>query len=133
MPKKKYIVTLTSEEREQLERLVTTGKSAAYKVNHARILLKADTHQADGSWTDQQISEALDISVSTIERVRQRSVEQSLDAALSRQVSHPSRLRLLDGECRDLPPLPKPLLIVRRKSFKLPAMNKNSFSCLVTK
>jgi transposase len=98
MPKKKYIVTLTPEEREQLERLVTTGKSAAYKVNHARILLKADTHQADGSWTDQQISEALDISVSTIERVRQRFVEQSLDAALSRQVSRRRTPRLLDGE-----------------------------------
>jgi len=98
MPKKKYIVTLTPEEREQLERLVTTGKNAAYKVNHARILLKADTHQADGGWTDQHISEALDISVSTIERVRQRFVEQSLDAALSRQVSRRSTPRLLDGE-----------------------------------
>lgn len=48
MPKKKYIVSLTPEERQALEQLTTTGRAPAYKVNHARILLKADTNQADG-------------------------------------------------------------------------------------
>ncbi|MBW4635169.1 MAG: hypothetical protein KME30_25730 [Iphinoe sp. HA4291-MV1] len=43
MAKKKYIVSLTSVEREVLEKLTTTGKAPAYKINHARILLKADT------------------------------------------------------------------------------------------
>ena len=42
MPEKKYIVTLTAEEREQLHELVSKGKAAAYKQRHARVLLKAD-------------------------------------------------------------------------------------------
>ena len=67
-------------------------------MNHARILLKADTNQADGSWTDEAISQALDISVATIERVRQRFVETSLEAALSRQVQQQRKARRLDGE-----------------------------------
>ncbi|NJR55135.1 MAG: helix-turn-helix domain-containing protein [Acaryochloris sp. CRU_2_0] len=78
--------------------MTTTGKTAAYKLNHARILLKADINQDEGGWRDQEISEALDISVSTIERVRQRFVEQSLEAALSRQTPRRTKPRLLDGE-----------------------------------
>jgi transposase len=98
MPAKKYIVGLSCEEREALESLTTTGKTTAYKLNHARILLKADINQNGGGWRDQDISEALDISVSTIERVRQRFVEESLEVALSRQTPSRSKARLLDGE-----------------------------------
>jgi hypothetical protein len=75
MPKKKYIVALSAEERTELEDLTNKGKSPAYRVNHARILLKADINQETGGWRDQDINEALDISVATIERVRQRFVE----------------------------------------------------------
>ncbi len=57
MPKKKYIVSLSPEERKLLEQSTTTGKSPAYKINHARILLKADINQQGGGWTDQRISE----------------------------------------------------------------------------
>ena len=98
MPKKKYIVSLTPEERQALEQLTTTGRVPAYKVNHARILLKADTNQVDGGWTDQAISEALDISASTIERVRQRFVEESLVAALQRKPQQRHKPHRLDGE-----------------------------------
>ncbi len=70
MPKKKYIVTLTAEQRSQLEELTKKGKTAAYKVNHARIMLLADTNRVEGGWKDQAISQALNISVATIERVR---------------------------------------------------------------
>jgi transposase len=98
MPKKKYIVALSAEARETLESLTTTGKASAYKLNHARILLKADINQDGGAWQDHDISDALDISVSTIERVRQRLVEQGLDAALSRQTPSRTKPRLLDGQ-----------------------------------
>ncbi len=98
MPAKKYIVSLTDEERHELEQVVNTGKAAAYKINHARILLKADTHQSDGGWSDAAISQALDISVATIERVRQRFVEQGVTAALGRKQSQRHRSRRLDGE-----------------------------------
>ena len=82
MPRKKYIVTLTDQERSSLEELTTKGKAAAYKVNHARILLLADTNRSGGGWKDQDISEALNISRATIERVRQRLVESGLEEAL---------------------------------------------------
>ncbi|MGB5595485.1 MAG: hypothetical protein WBM62_15815 [Crocosphaera sp.] len=45
---KKYIVDLNQAEREALIKLTTTGKHAAYKINHARILLKADMNQPNG-------------------------------------------------------------------------------------
>ena len=44
--KKKYIVTLTPEERQRLQEMLSRGKAAARKLTHARILLKADA--ADG-------------------------------------------------------------------------------------
>ena len=70
MPKKKYIVTLTDVERSQLEELTKKGKAAAYKVNDARIMLLADTNRVEGGWKDESISQGLNISVATIERVR---------------------------------------------------------------
>jgi hypothetical protein len=62
--------------------LISKGKSAARKLLHAHILLKADTTL---NWTDHRIAEAIDVSLSTIERVRERFVEEGLSAALDRQ------------------------------------------------
>lgn len=98
MPKKKYIVTLTPEERSLLEDLTKKGKAAAYKVNHARIMLLADTNAVGGGWKDEAISQALNISVATIERVRQRLVEEGLEVALSRKPQNKRKPRCLDGE-----------------------------------
>jgi len=98
MPKKKYIVALSAEERESLEILTKKGKTTVYKLNHAHILLKADINQEGGSWKDRDISEALNISISTIERVRKSFVEESLEAALSRQTPIRTKPRLLDGD-----------------------------------
>ena len=98
MPKKKYIVTLTDEERTVLEELINKGKNPAYKVNRARILLLADTNESGGGWKDGDISQALKISVATIERVRQRLVEQGMTAALNRKEQQNRKQRLLDGE-----------------------------------
>ena len=81
MPKKKYIVSLTAPERNSLEQLTKKGKTAAYKMNHARILLKADINQEGGGWTDSQISESLNIAHATIERIRQRFVEFGIESA----------------------------------------------------
>jgi len=96
--RKSYIVTLSPEERERLEKLISTGRTSSKRQVRARILLKADTSAAGPSWSDEQISEALEISVSTVARVRKRSVEQGLGAVLDRPVvGRPSRRRL-DGE-----------------------------------
>jgi transposase len=95
---KKYLVTLTTDERDQLTALIAAGKAAAQKLAHARILLKAD--QADGgpAWTDDRIAEAVEVSTATVERVRRRFVEQGVEAALTRKTQDkPSRERVLDG------------------------------------
>ncbi len=75
MPKKKYLGTLSAEERTQLEQLLRGGKVATRKATRARILLKA----ADG-WSDQRIAEALNVGRATVERTRQRFVEENLAA-----------------------------------------------------
>ena len=76
---KKYIVTLTDEERESLRLLTTKGKAAARKLLHARILLKADANPAGPGWSDSQIAQGLDAGTATVERVRQQFVEDVLD------------------------------------------------------
>ncbi len=94
---KKYIVRLTDEEREYLNGLIKKGKAAAYKIRHANMLLKAD---ADASgWTDEQIAVAFSAHKSTVAGIRQRFVEDGLEAALGRKKqSAPSRKRIFDGE-----------------------------------
>jgi homeodomain-containing protein len=94
---KKYLVRLTEEERQQLKALVSKGKTAAYKIKHANILLMADAAtQAQG---DEPIAEALSVHPNTVRGVRQRFVEQSLEAAVERKKrSRPPPPRLLDGE-----------------------------------
>lgn len=79
---KKYVVTLTGEERARLQKLVSAGKSAARRLNHARILLLADASPQGLKRTDQEVVEALKIGVRTVERVRQRFVEEGFEAAL---------------------------------------------------
>lgn len=98
MPAKKYIVSLTENERQILQELTQTGKAAARKINHARILLKADINQNGEGWNDAQISQALDVSTRTIERVRQRFVEEGLEQALNPRPKHSSKLKKIDGE-----------------------------------
>jgi transposase len=95
---KKYIVTLTDEERARLDEMARTGKAAAYKITHARILLKADASAGGPACTDQQIADALDVGTATAERLRQRFVEEGLDAALCRKKQQrPSREHTFDG------------------------------------
>ena len=92
---KKYKVTLTEQERDELGQLISRGKGAARKLLHARILLKADSQIG---WNDEAISEGLEVSVSTIERVRERFVEDGLVAALERKAPKRAYKRKLDGE-----------------------------------
>jgi len=96
----KYIVTLTADERTDLTKLVHTGTAPGQVRTHAQILLKADCGpQAQGpAWTDEAIKEALDVGSQTIHRVRQRFVEEGLDAALHRRRPSGWRERKLDGE-----------------------------------
>ena len=98
MPYKKYLVILTPAERDWLSGLVSAGRRSALTITRARILLKADQAPGGPAWEDQDIARALDCSVRTVERVRQRFVERGLEPALGRKPQdRPSRERKFDG------------------------------------
>lgn len=80
---KKYIVRLTEEERVALDALVSKGVASAQKIKHANVLLKID---ADGpAWADEQAAEVFGCAPRTVFSIRQRCVEQGLEAALERK------------------------------------------------
>ena len=93
----KYMVRLNAEEREQLVALVNTGRAAAAKLLHARILLTADGSEDGRRWSDAAIAEALDTSASTVHRVRQAFVAWGLETAVSRKPPTGRQYRQLDG------------------------------------
>ena len=67
-----YKVTLAEDERAWLRKMLATGKAAARKLNHARVLLYADQDVEGLRRTDQQIADTLGIGLRTVARVRQR-------------------------------------------------------------
>jgi transposase len=79
MPKKKYLVDLSADERESLRQLVKRGKHSSRKVTRARLLLLASTGA-----TDEQIVVALSCGITTVERTRRRFVEESLECLKER-------------------------------------------------
>ena len=96
---KRYVVRLSAEERERLEGLIRKGKSPARRLLKARILLKADVSPAGEEWSDSQIIDALDTSISMVYRVRKQWVEEGLEAVLSRkQRATPAVPPIFDGE-----------------------------------
>jgi transposase len=98
MPTKRYLVELTPEERQQLAQLVSSGKRSARTITRARILLMADQAPGGPAWHDDRIAEALGCGRRTVGRVRQRLVEEGLEAALShRPQQRPSAAPKLDG------------------------------------
>jgi Homeodomain-like domain len=98
MPAKRYKVTLTHDERQDLLALVSKGKTAAYKLTRARILLQADQGPGGPAWTDEHICQTLHVGRKTVERTREACVEIGLEAALQRKPrSRPGPIKF-DGE-----------------------------------
>ena len=95
---KKYVVRLSADERDQLLSLIRSGKRSAQLLTKARILLKADVSETGEGWSDSWIAEALDTSVTTIERTRRQLVEEGFDAVLTRKYNpNSARPRIFDG------------------------------------
>jgi hypothetical protein len=95
---KKYIVRLSSQEREQLSDFIHSGKRSAQLLTKARILLKADLSEAGEGWSDGKIAEALDTSVANVERTRRQLVEEGFEAVLTRKYNPNSAPpRIFDG------------------------------------
>ena len=96
---KKYVVRLEADERVRLEQLVRVGKSAALTIRHANILLAVDESEAGAKLTDIEAAKAFGVAVRSVESLRQRLVDEGLDAALSRKKQvRPSVERMFDGE-----------------------------------
>lgn len=96
MPKR-YIVRLSEDEQQYLKSVVSTGKSAAYKIRHANLLLTIDANGP--GWTDEMAARAFRCHRNTVANLRQRLVEQGLETALQRRRQQtPSRQPVCDGE-----------------------------------
>ncbi len=96
---KRYVVRLETEERGRLEQVVRVGKSAAYRIRHANLLLAVDESEAGPKLQDGDAAEAFGVSVRSIESLRQRFVEDGLEAAVDRKKQvRPSVERMFDGE-----------------------------------
>ena len=94
----KYIVTLDREERQRLRTLTKKGKAAAYRIKHANILLLCDRNRRGADLTDEEVAQAVGCGIATVGRLRQRFVEEGLEAALERKKQkRPSRERIIDG------------------------------------
>lgn len=98
MRKKSWRVTLTDAERGSLFEFIAAGRAPARKLAHARILLKADESPGGPGWSDDAITEALEVSRSTVERARKRYALEGLDAALNHRRPRNHRPRRLDGD-----------------------------------
>jgi hypothetical protein len=81
----KNSIELTEEQRKLLSEVISTGKAAARKIQHAQILLKIDSGKDGPSWSDIQVKEAYGASPSTIWRIRRRFLEHGVKDALDRR------------------------------------------------
>jgi hypothetical protein len=96
---KKYVVQLNAEEQERLRKLICSGKAAAYRIRHANVLLAVDESDTGLKIKDADAARAYGLSVRAVEYLRQRFVEQGLDAALERKKQvRPSVQKMFDGE-----------------------------------
>ena len=92
---KKYEVELNEEQKQNLEKITSSGIYPARQIKRAQILLKSDTKV---SWSYEQISDAFDVSEVTIAKVRKTFMEQGLEAALHRKKPDREYEHALDGE-----------------------------------
>jgi transposase len=95
---KRYRVTLTEAERQELRAMVTGGKAAARKLLRARVLLLADQAEGGPAKSDPEITDALGCGRATVERVRKQFVEDGLDETLQPKPSMRVYERRLDGK-----------------------------------
>jgi len=94
----KYHVTLTGEERNDLMKIVSKGKTEGYRIRHANILLAVDEIEENDEWTDKKIAKAYHTTERSIGNLRRRFVEQGLDAALGREKREVASRVKIDGE-----------------------------------
>ena len=94
----RYRVTLTQEERKELETMTHRGKTHARRFIHARALLLCDAGADGPAWNVAGVATALGVTSRAIEHLRKRFVEEGLEAALERKPrENPPREVIFDG------------------------------------
>ena len=96
--KRTYVVKLSEEERQYLEKLTSSGMLPVRMLKRAQILLKSDNGAQGPNWTYERVRQAFDVTQVTIAHVRKSYVEEGLQAALSRKLPRREYKRRLDGE-----------------------------------
>lgn len=97
MPTKKYLVELLKDERATLKDLLDADKAARHKKHKARILLKIDQGEFGSTWTDKKAAEAFDCTVRSIEKLRQKLVEEGFENILEHGNRDNSYARKITG------------------------------------
>jgi transposase len=95
---RKYIIKLTEEERQHLEKLTSSGNTSARAIARAHILLKSDSSHLGSYWKYEQICKAFNVTTVTVMNIRKRFVENGLQATLYRKKPKREYRRALDGE-----------------------------------
>jgi len=95
--KKRYIVRLSDQERDQLKMVINKLSGSSQKVRRANILLMADVNGP--AWTDKQIAVAYHCRTKTVEDVRQPLVDRGFEETLQRKKRDSApRQKTLDGK-----------------------------------
>jgi len=95
----RYRVTLSKSEREQLKAMARTSRTDARRFIHGRALLLCDygEHAVEPAWKVADVARALGIGVRTVEHIKERFVEQGLEAALGRKARSAVPKIIFDG------------------------------------
>ena len=102
MAKKRYVVELSREERDQLENLLKRERIAAKKRMRAQVLLKVDEGDEGPRWSHAEAADAFDVHVNTVTAVAKKLVEEGLEAAISRKKhSRPGRSPVITGKVEE--------------------------------
>jgi len=94
----KYVITLTSSEREELEVMISKWNHSSTKIKNALILLNYDTGEHSKRYTNQTISDIVHVSMKTIDRVKKKFVEEGFDAIFNPPKPKRTYIKKADGE-----------------------------------
>ena len=94
----KYKVTLTKEEREELESIINKGRHTSQKYRNAYVLLNCDEGEYSEKATNSEISKILKVGMRTIDRIKKRFVEDGFDAILERKPTSREYEKKADGD-----------------------------------
>lgn len=93
----KYFVKLTTEERQYLEKLISSGTTQARRLTRARVLLKSDCSEGGPNWSYEAIRDAFDVNSMTVTNIRKAFVEGGMEKTLSRKKPEREYSHSLDG------------------------------------